>query len=192
MLFIGPLFGGADWILKLWLGDVPAYVVSFTILLIIDNLVTSFNSGLSLVFFADGRIAIYQIVVNSLRLIAVLVAFFVLKSGFAPSTIFYTYIIFSLLIVIATQWCLHHTLKYNKKKLIRRSYIPSLIVLALFIPVLFLSNSSPVFVRIVIAMTCLSLIEFFVGIDKRDRQYIFHMFFFKKNKYVKKIFSIIV
>ena len=181
MLFIGaPFFVGAEWIMGLWLGDVPAYAVSFTILLIIDNLITSFNSGLSLVLFADGRIAIYQIIVNTLRLIAVVVAFFVLKSGATPNSLFYTYIIFSLLIVIATQWCLHYTLKYDNKKLIRKSYIPSLTVLIVFIPILFLPESIHVLVRIAISMLYLSLVEIFIGLNIKERQYIFQFIFSKK------------
>lgn len=173
MLLIGsPFFVSAEWIVKLWLGQVPDYAVSFTVLLIIDNIVMSFNSGLSLLLFADGRIALYQIVINTLRLLAVAVAFLVLRAGFCPQALFYTYIIFSVFIVIATQWCLKKTLNYDNKVLIKKSYIPSLSVLVLFLPVLYLPSTINPLIRIIIAIIYLVGLEFFVGLGKNERTFI--------------------
>lgn len=174
MLLIGsPFFVSADWIIQLWLGQVPPYTVSFTILLIIDNIVMSFNSGLSLLLFADGRIALYQITINILRLLAVFVGYFVLKAGMEPQFLFLTYIFFSLLIVISTQFCLKRTLNYNNKTLIKNSYIPSLIVLILFIPILQIPSTAHPIVRIIIAVSYLLLLEFFIGLSKNEKQFVY-------------------
>lgn len=176
MLLIGaPFFVSAEWILQLWLGEVPPYAVYFTILLIIDNLVISFNSGLSVMLFASGKIALYQIVVNTLRLFAIVVAYFVLKSGAEPYALFYTYIAFSIIIVIATQWCLHKSLNYNNKPLIVHSYLPSCSILICFLLVLFIPNSIHPFFRIVIAEVYLVLLELLLGLSKNERQYVFYI-----------------
>lgn len=173
MLLIGsPFFVSADWLLSLWLGQVPPYAVAFTILLIIDNLVMSFNSGLSLLLFADGRIALYQIVINTLRLASVVAGYFVLRTIAEPKYLFYTYILFSVFIVIATQWVLYKTLYYNNKTLIMKSYIPSLLVLVLFLPTLMLPVSVHPIIRIIIAMCYLLVLEFFIGLSKKERFFI--------------------
>ena len=173
MLLIScPFFVGADWILGLWLGDVPSYAVSFTLLLIVDNLVMSFNSGLSLMLFADGRIALYQLLINTLRLVSVFAAYLVLKSGTPPEALFYTYITFSVIVVFATQYCLHKTLGYDNSILIKNSYVPSLAVLAIFLLVLLLPDSLHPLLKISISIIYLLLLEFFVGLSKKERSYI--------------------
>lgn len=171
MLLLGSaFFVGTDWIVDLWLGQVPPYVSSFVILLIIDNLVLSFNSGLSLVLFASGKIALYQIVINTLRLITILFAYIILKSGSEPQALFYSYIIFSILIVFATQWCLRKTLHYDISSLVRKSYIPSLLTLLSFLPILFLQINVHPLTRILLTMLYLLIIEFFVGLSKHERE----------------------
>lgn len=167
-----PFFVGSNWILSLWLGNVPAYVVSFTILLVIDNLVQTFNSGISNVLFASGKIAKYQLVVNSLRVLAILVAYYVLKIGTEPYLLFYTYIAFSLLTLFATQWCLKSTLNYNVSRLIKESYIPSIIITLLFLPILWISVGVPQGWRIVISFLYLLLLDFYIGLGKKERSII--------------------
>lgn len=180
MLLIGcPFFVSADWILGLWLGESPRYATAFTILLIIDHLVSSFNSGIATILFASGKIAMYQIVINTLRLTAIVVAYFVLKSGAEPYSLFVIYIIFSALCIVATQWCLYKTLHYNAHNLYIKSYIPSLLISVLFLPVLYLPTTLNDLVKIMVAFTYLLIIEFFIGLRKNERNYVCSMI---KNK----------
>lgn len=172
LLISSPFFIAAHWILSLWLGKVPEYVVSFMTLIIIDNLVQSFNLGISNILFASGKIALYQIVINSLRLLAIAGAYCVLKSGAEPQALFYTYIIFSILIVFATQWCLHRTLHYNIHNLVHKSYIPSLCILILYLPILSLPTSIHSIIRIMISFSYLIILEFFIGLSKSERNFI--------------------
>lgn len=175
MLIIGlPFFTDADWILKLWLENVPEYAVVFTVLLIIDNIIQSFNSGLSLVLFASGKIALYQIVINTLRLLAIVVAYFVLKTGVEPPYLFYIYILFSIIIVISTQWCLYRTLNYDIVHIIKKSYVPSLTIVLLILPTLFMTTCIHInsFLRIVIDELLLVFIVYFVGLSKKEKEFI--------------------
>lgn len=171
MLLIScPFFMDADWLLSLWLGNVPDYVSAFLTLLIIDNLVQSFNSGISSIIFASGKIALYQVVINTMRIIAIIVAFFVLRTGAQPQSLFYTYILFSVLAVAATQWCLKKTLNYNLKTIVLYAYAPSISVLVLFLPVLFLPDSIHSLLRITIAMLYLLCLYYLVGLNMAERK----------------------
>ena len=69
----------AEWILSIWLKDVPPYASTFTLLLIIDSLLASFNSGISTLIMASGKIALYQFSGNTIRILVLLVAYFVMK-----------------------------------------------------------------------------------------------------------------
>lgn len=171
MLLVGtPFFVEGEWILHLWLGNVPPYAVTFTVLLIIDNLVQSFNSGLSPVLFADGRIALYQMLINSLRLLAVVAAFFALKAGFGPQSLFICYIAFSVIIVFATQFCMHKTLNYDMRRVYRESYKPSVITLLLLLPVFFIPDIYHPLVKIIVSLLYLVLLVLFVGLGKKERK----------------------
>lgn len=173
MLIVGmPFFVGGDFLMKLWLGNVPDYAVAFTQLLIIDNLLLSFNSGISNVLFASGKIALYQVVINTLRLLSIIAAYFVLKSGAAPYSLFLTYIVFSVLCVLATQYCLQKSIHYNVRRLVQESYIPSLAVLILCLPLMLLPNFCGQGLNIVIALFYMTVIDYFVGLSKKERQYI--------------------
>ena len=172
MLFVAaPFFVSGDYLLGLWLGRVPDYAVAFTIFLVVDNLVLSFNSGLSNIIFASGKIALYQIVVNTLRLLSIVVAFFILNLGYEPYALFYTYIVFSFMVVVATQLCIRYTLSYDMKILFIRSYIPSFVVLVLFVPIVFFMDAFHPILRIIIAISYLVILDLFIGLSSKERNY---------------------
>lgn len=170
LLVSTPFFVSGNWILSIWLGDVPEYLLSFTILLIIDSLVSSFNSGISVLIFATGKIVLYQVLINTLRLLSIAVAYYVLKLDTQPELLFITYIIFSLIIVIATQYCLYKTIGYRNKDLITKSFIPSLIILALMMPVyLWLPTVMHPISRIILSVLYLLILIFYIGLSGSQR-----------------------
>lgn len=170
MLLISiPFFVDAEYILRVWLREVPAYAVSFTILLIIDNLVQSFNSGISTILFANGRIALYQLIINTLRILAIVVAFFVLRTGGEAYALFYVYITFSVICVFCTQWCLKATMNYDMRNLYLKSYLPSLAIVCLSLLSILLPSSINPIVRITISLLYVAVLEFFIGFSKAER-----------------------
>lgn len=177
MLFIStPFFVSGDWLLSIWLGNVPDYVLSFTRLLIIDSLVLSFNSGISVLIFASGRIVLYQVLINTLRLLSIVAAYFVLKSGTPPEMLFVTYIAFSLLVVFATQFCLRKTLNYRAGYLVKKSYVPSLLILLLMLPVyIFSPDSIHPIIRVMVSLLILTILILFIGISKSERISLYNM-----------------
>ena len=66
-----PLFSEMEYILGLWLGEVPPYSVLFSRLFVVNMLVDSLNSGISEYVMAGGRIRRYQIFVNTLYLLSI-------------------------------------------------------------------------------------------------------------------------
>ena len=177
MLFIStPFFVSGDWLLSIWLGDVPDHVLSFTILLIIDSLVLSFNSGISVLIFASGKIVFYQVLINTLRLLSIVAAYFFLKSGTPPEILFITYIAFSVLVVFSTQFCLRKILNHRTGYLMKKSYLPSLLILLVMIPVYMLSPDSihPI-LRIMISLSILSILILLIGISKSERTSLYNV-----------------
>lgn len=185
MLFIGtPFLVASEWILHIWLGDVPPFASTFTVLLVIDNIVLSFNSGLNNLIFASGKIALYQILINTLRLFSIIVAYFVLNAGYPAYSLLVTYIVFSVFIVLCTQWCLHKTLNYDNRILFKKSYMPSFCILLLMMPVyLYRMDIHPI-LAISIALIYLLVLDFTIGLTKKEKKYLLqkiHLYNGKEN-----------
>ena len=175
LLISSPFLINANWVMSILFGSIPKYATYFTILLIIDNIVGSFNHGIQTLIFASGKIAAYQFISNTLRLLALLVAFCLLKNGASPFSLYYTYIACTSIIIVTNQIIIHSVLKYDNTILIKKSYIPSILVILFFLPYLFLHLSLYPLWTILIGMTYLSLIVYFVGMSKTERMYLWKL-----------------
>lgn len=168
-----PFLTNGEWIFSLWLGEVPPFVLVFTKLIIIDTLITSLNSGISSLIFAHGNIKLYQISINTLRLLAIVAAYIVLRMGCHAYSLFWTYIVFSLIIFFVGQMVLKKTLNYDNRILWQKSYIPSLSIIILFIPFLFLKFITIPILSIIVYQTILTILITSFGLSKSERKFIF-------------------
>ena len=172
LLISSPFFSDMDWILHLWLGRVPEYASLFAKLLVLDALISTFDAGIANVVFAHGKIAFFQLTVHTSKLVAILVAFFVLKAGGAAYFIFFVYIAFSVLNVVFIQIALHRVGGFSFWTIAKQSYIPSLIVSVLYVPVLFVPMNVHPLVHMMIVFVYLCMLVFFVGFKKNEREYL--------------------
>lgn len=173
LLMSAPFLVAPEWLLWLWLGEVPPYAALFLTLLIIDNLIQSFNSGISNVIFASGKVSGFQICVSTMNLLSIVLGYIALKSGAAAHSLFIIYIMVSTIKVFAIQLILHKTLHFNNIMLMKKSYLPSIIVLALFLPLLFFRINIHPLLHIFIAIAYLIFLILLLGIKKEERIYIF-------------------
>lgn len=172
LLTASPFLIEPEYILKLWLDEVPPYSALFTRLLIIDALVISLNAGIPELIFASGKIKWYQLIVNTLLLLSVVVGFFVLRTRVPAYYLQITYIVFSIIILIVRQFVLNIIIKFNNWRLIKESYIPCFIVTCFFsFFMLFDLNINPL-ISIIIAFLYVLVLVLLIGLRKTDRKYI--------------------
>ena len=172
LLISSPFLIDANWVMQLLFGKLPQYATYFTILIIIDSLVNSFNHGIQTLIFASGKIAAYQFISNTLRLFALIVAYFILKSGASQFSLYYTYIVCTAIIIVTNQMIIHRVLNYDNMILIKKSYIPSLLVVLLFLPYLFLPLPLHPLWSILIGVAYLGMIVYLVGMSKKEKAYL--------------------
>lgn len=171
LLISSPLIIETRFIIHLWLGQIPDYVVLFTRLVIIDALVGTFNMGIAEYIFANGNIKRFQFCVNTLLLLSVFVAYFLLSLGWPAYYLLIVYILFSIISVIVRQIVLNIDCNFNNMILIKRSYMPSIFVVLLYCPIYFIPDFLHPIVRIIIELFYLILIIFFVGLSHKERRY---------------------
>lgn len=136
LLISTPFLIEADFLLQLWLGVVPSYSIIFIKLLIIDGLIRAFNSGITTIVFATGRIKLYQTIESSLILLSVIIGYFVLNMGYDAYYFQIVIIIFSITTLIVRHIILNYIIKINSLQIIKKSYIPSFILVILYTPTL--------------------------------------------------------
>ncbi len=172
LLISSPFLVAPEWILEIWLGKVPDFAVNFIVLLIVDALVQSMNSGISNLIFANGKIAMYQLVINTLRLTALFLGYIVLKAGAPAYALYFAYIGVSILVFFVMQAILHKTIGFDNRVLWKKSYLPSLGVTIFFIPCCFLFSFVPSLLRIIIVAIYLVLLIYCISLSKEERGYI--------------------
>ena len=172
LLASSPFLLQPEWLLNIWLGQVPPYATTFLVLMIIDNLVLSLNGGISNVIFASGNIKLYQIVTSAINILSVILGFIALYVGLPVYALIVVYIFMSILRVIAIQIILRVTLKYKNKYILLNSYMPSLFVVLSFLPVLVIKVSIHPIVSIFLSMMYLTCSIYFIGLKKSEKNLI--------------------
>lgn len=99
-----PVFMQTDFILHIWLKQVPDYAVIFTQLVILEALVDTLSGPMITGLMATGKIKMYQIIVGSLLIIPLGISIILLKQGFGVTTIFWVSIIFTCISIGARTW----------------------------------------------------------------------------------------
>lgn len=83
-----PLILNIDYILQIWLNDVPEHTAIFTKLIIACSLIEALGSPLWMSMSAIGNIRNYQIIVSSINFSTIFIAYIALKFGAIPEIIF--------------------------------------------------------------------------------------------------------
>lgn len=99
-----PLIKNIDYILVLWLGEVPQYTAIFIVLTLVDSAVSSINNPLLYGVLAKGRIKVYEIVLSTLCLLCMPVIYGVLEMGGSPVSAYVILIILRVLILLTLVW----------------------------------------------------------------------------------------
>lgn len=93
-----PLSLNIDFVLHLWLKEVPQYTNYFVILILVDSLVGNlFGIPLMTSLSATGNIKKYQVVVSLIIILIVPVSYGVLKLHNGPASVFYVSIVLTLI-----------------------------------------------------------------------------------------------
>jgi len=98
-----PIICEVDFILDLWLdGIVPEYTKIFTILILVISLIDVFNRPTTILIYATGKISIYNIITSFIGLLVLPLAYFALKIGLGPTSVYFASILVSTLVMLAS------------------------------------------------------------------------------------------
>lgn len=172
-LISSPLLIAPDYIFELWLDVVPAYAITFAILMIVDTLIDVLNAGVSDIIMASGNIKWYQLVDQTLKILSVIAGYFTLKAGASAYYLYVVYIIYSFISTAVKQILLNKIISFNTMKIVKYSFFPSFLVAILFLPLVSLRNFGmhPILL-IFFNLVYVSMMILLIGLTHNERNYL--------------------
>lgn len=105
-ILVFPIIANTNFILELWLKEVPEYAVIFTILVLINGLVDSTNGPTTAAVLATGKIRNYELVVATLYILNLPLSYVALIFGAEPTATMAISIIMSIMVTFARAFIL--------------------------------------------------------------------------------------
>jgi len=178
MLFLSvPVLIETPFILKLWLTELPDYVVIFTRLVILNTLIDAMSYPLITAAQATGKIMKYQLIVGSFLFLNLPVSYIFLKFGFPPETTMYVSIVISIFCLFVRALMLRTMVGMSLRAYFTEVILMafSVSVISLVLPGLIYFNLDENLLRLV-TVTIASLLStgitiWFLGLSKNERAF---------------------
>lgn len=133
-LIIIPVLTNTEYVLSLWLKEIPEYVIIFTQLVLINGMIDSTNGPTIAAALATGKIKKYEIVVSVLIFMNLPCSFIALKLGAEPTSTMIVSIILSSVSALVRVWLLKELIGvkfYSYFKVFVRLFLASVILLTI-------------------------------------------------------------
>ena len=135
------LYTNIDYILKIWLGEIPEYCIPFCQWILIMALCNSFYSAIPTLVHATGKNKWFQISASIADILVLPVSFLLFKFGYSPVTIIITYTIVSIINKVVSLWLLKRIINFNSLAFVKKSYFrPFILIAILCISILLLED----------------------------------------------------
>jgi len=163
-----------EYLLKIWLVDVPDYTVVFVRLNIVYALLTSLDAGIPALVQASGKIKWFQAINSSILLTSLPIAYVLFSYGYKPYFIIITYIVSYVIVMIANLILLNKLISFNTKDLISKVYYKALKVVLLLLPLFYLQRFITQTLISFIILTMVAVLSYVIvvwsfGIDKEEK-----------------------
>ncbi len=175
LLILLPLCDNIDYVLGLWLVEVPAHTANFVVLVLLYSLLECFLTPIVNGAFAQGEIKAYEIALTAIYLANFIASYVCLKAGMVPETVFVLNIVFKFCVMAAL--LIHSRAKYAfpVKEFLKRCLFPSGMVFAVsalftyFMPWGTPGNFFDFVLHIVVVVVFTSLMILAIGMTKGER-----------------------
>lgn len=184
-----PIIVMSEYVLALWLGNVPEYASEFLIMVIAMVMITSMGEPFNTAMQATGNIKKFQIVVSIIMCCDIPLSYILLKVGVEPYWATGVSIVSAFVCLIAKAILLYELVKYDIKDYMLKVVFKNLMISILAIPFFFyVSTILPKTFVSLLLMCILSIVVYapiiiLFGMDKTERNFVSLVI----KKYIKKI-----
>lgn len=172
---ICPFIANIDYILGIWLKDVPEFTSSFCILLLIENLFYALSGPMWMIVYADGRLKWYQISIFVIEVSTLPVAYILLRYGFSPIIVIMTKCFISLLVLLDrlvwTKWFAGLSIRRYVKEVLKPVLLLTAFTILALMPVTIgpVSDGTRLYKSILLYVFIFPLLTYYLALSKRER-----------------------
>lgn len=192
LLIIIPVFTCTDFILRIWLENIPDYTISFVQIMLLVGLISAMKDPTMTAIHATGNIKKAEIVEMIIMLSVLPISYFALKFfTINPQTVMLIYLFVEIATQIARVWVIYPAVNLSRLKYFTGVLFP--IIITGFISIIagqyiktFLSESLKDYILLIIIVESITILSISLfGFNCKERRYII-----KKIKYtIKKFLS---
>lgn len=191
MLLCLPLLLETQYVLTIWLKEIPAHTTLFVQLTLMLSLLESYSHPLIILILSTGNIKKYQIVVGLAQLLSFPLACTLLYLNCIPESTVICVIAVSVICLFLRLWMLYRMIKFSSLNFLIRVVARTSIIflLSLFLSYVTVSNMSESFLRLITTITTTEIfsitIIYFIGLEKSERMFLSSKIACIKNKIFK-------
>ena len=172
-----PILLEMDFILGLWLKEVPEGATSFCRLMMLCSLIGCLGEGIPALVNATGNIKLYQVITHSITLLGLPISFALYKMGLPPTTILIVFCAINFLLAFIRLFLLKRIYQFDVKQFFTVSYVR---MFAVSIPLVFFyslynPNSYSLWGHVgglIASEVFLLVVVLLVGFDSKEKQLI--------------------
>jgi O-antigen/teichoic acid export membrane protein len=177
LLIAFPLILEMDFILELWLKDVPEGTNMFCILLVISGLIGCLGEGIPPLVQALGKVRSFTLVISTITLLGLPMGWWLYKLGFPSQSMLFAFIVLDFVIAAVRLLLLKRVLDFDIATFIKTSYLRILYVSIPLVIIYFIYSSKdfPVWGHVLGlfgAILCVIISIGVFGIDNREKNMI--------------------
>lgn len=175
-MIVVPLGLNIDFILKIWLGNVPQYAGMFCVSFFCITLANVLTNSFNIVNQAIGHVKSYNLIVNTIRLVILPVVYIALIIGAKPYVVMCLYFTSEFCCSISRIVFVHYDMDYPIKQYIYNVFFPCLIpFISNFLLCLFVKYGNipyELFISASISMFATLIITYMYGITNEEKDII--------------------
>jgi O-antigen/teichoic acid export membrane protein len=173
--FVLPLFINADFVLQLWLKNVPEYCVTFTRLFLLFSLVDAICGPLWMSIQATGNIKRYQIIVSCFIFANLPLSFIFLYLGYSPIWVMIIKVVLNVVILIWRLFFLRNRIHLPVLAFFYEVILPIILISAISSSITFYLFSMfngllKFFVSCAVSVVIIFFLVYFIGFNKHEKE----------------------
>jgi Na+-driven multidrug efflux pump len=175
-----PIFIDINYILQLWLVNVPEHTASFIRLTFILMMIEALSSPVITCLLAVGKVKWYQIIVGGLLIFNLPISYIAFHLGYAPEITIVIAIVISLISLIIRLIMLHFYIAFPIKQFIITVLVRAFFVIILsyyisyiFCSIILVTGFIHLVITLIISWFIAGLCILFVGMNKSERRIVY-------------------
>lgn len=177
LIMIVPIVTNLDYILNLWLVEVPKYTAQFITYILISYLLNALGTPFTFSILATGKIKYYQISIACIFIAGLLFAYICLALGAEPYYVAIVSIIIQFVLLISRLYYAHEYVHISYRRFLLEVLLPCLIVTCLSLIMPWLLNKYSFtgfqfFCSIILGIIYMCLLVVLIGMNRFERNYI--------------------